>query len=56
MLAEEGNFNLVVDDEVSGTVTLRLRNVPLEDVFHTVLASQDLGYERRGEIFLVPGE
>src|SRR5687767_7932460 len=53
MLADKGRLNLVVDDEVQGTVTLRLRNVPWKQALDTVLASHGLGRELRGNILRV---
>ncbi|NMO20324.1 pilus assembly protein PilQ [Pyxidicoccus fallax] len=53
MLADMRRLNLVVDEEVKGTVTLRLRNVPWRQALETVLASQGLGRELRGEVMRV---
>ena len=53
LLAEHGGFNLVVDDTVTGRVTLRLENVTIEEAFDGVLAGHDLGYEMKGEIYVV---
>lgn len=53
MLAEQGHLNLVVDDEVQGTVTLRLRNVPWKQALETVLSSHGLGREVRGNVMRV---
>jgi type IV pilus assembly protein PilQ len=53
MLADVGHLNLVVDDEVQGTVTLRLRNVPWEQVLETVIASHGLGREKQGRVMRV---
>lgn len=46
LLAEVGRFNLVTAEDVSGKVTLRLRNVPWTEAFRAVLASKGLGVER----------
>lgn len=46
LFAEVGRFNLVTADDVSGKVTLRLRNVPWTEAFWAVLASKGLGAER----------
>ena len=48
MLADVGRLNLVVAEEVQGTVTLKLRNVPWSEALEVVLASRGLGQERRG--------
>ncbi|QSQ21475.1 secretin and TonB N-terminal domain-containing protein [Pyxidicoccus parkwayensis] len=53
MLADMGRLNLVVDDEVQGTVTLRLRNVPWKQALETVLSSHGLGRELQGDVLRV---
>jgi type IV pilus assembly protein PilQ len=53
MLADMGRLNLVVDDEVQGTVTLKLRNVPWQQALDTVLASKGLGREQQGSVLRV---
>ncbi len=53
MLADLGRVNLVVAEGVQGKVTLRLRNVPWNEVLATVLASHGLGTERRGNVVRV---
>lgn len=53
LLAKEGGVNIVSGAGVSGTVTLRLRSVPLDEVFLTVLQSRGLGFEKRGNVIRV---
>lgn len=53
ILAEKGGLNVVVSDEVQGKVTLRLRNVPWRQVLDTVLATNGLGHELRGNVLRV---
>jgi type IV pilus assembly protein PilQ len=53
MLADMRRLNLVVDEEVKGTVTLKLRNVPWRQALETVLASHGLGRELQGEVMRV---
>jgi type II secretory pathway component HofQ len=53
LLAEVGHVNLVIDDNVKGVVTLRLRNVAWTQVLATVLASEALGQETVGEIIRI---
>ncbi|MDP3235046.1 MAG: secretin N-terminal domain-containing protein [Myxococcales bacterium] len=53
LFAEVGRFNLVTSDEVSGKVSLRLRNVPWDEAFRAVVASKGLGVERLGSIVRV---
>ncbi|HEY3448145.1 MAG TPA: secretin and TonB N-terminal domain-containing protein [Myxococcales bacterium] len=50
IVAEASRLNFVVDDQVSGKVTLKLRNVPWEDALTAILRSKDLGQERTGTI------
>ena len=53
LIAEEGGVNIIAGSDVQGTVTIRLRNVPLDEVFLTILQSQGLGYETRGNVLRV---
>ncbi|MBL8921659.1 MAG: secretin and TonB N-terminal domain-containing protein [Myxococcaceae bacterium] len=53
LFAEVGRFNLVTSEEVSGKVTLKLRNVPWDEAFRVVVASKGLGVERVGSIVRV---
>lgn len=53
MLAEMGKVNVVVSDEVKGKVTLKLRDVPWNQVLDTVLSTHGLGQERTGNVVRV---
>lgn len=53
LFAEVGRFNLVTSEDVSGKVTLRLRNVPWDEAFRVVVASKGLGVEQVGSIVRV---
>ena len=53
LIAKEGGVNIIAGQDVKGTVTMRLRSVPLEQVFLTVLQSQSLGFEMRGNVIRV---
>ena len=53
MLADVGRLNLVTSDDVQGTVTLKLRNVPWGEALDVVLSSRGLGMERQGNILRV---
>jgi type II secretory pathway component HofQ len=53
LLADAGGVNLVVSDEVKGTVTLRLRRVPWHQVFDTVIKLKKLHVERNGDVYLI---
>lgn len=53
MLADVSKLNIVASDDVSGKVTLRLRNVTWKQAMDVVLNSNGLGYERQGNIVRV---
>lgn len=53
LIAKEGSVNIIAGDDVKGTVTMRLKSVPLDQVFLTMLQSQSLGYEVRGNVIRV---
>ena len=53
LFAQMGNINIIAGDEVSGVVTMKLRSVPLEEAFLTILQSQGLGFEKRGNVIRV---
>lgn len=47
VFAELLQVNLVVADDVTGQVTLSLRNVRISDAFNVVLSARGLGYEKQ---------
>ncbi|RLB74408.1 MAG: hypothetical protein DRH03_01245 [Deltaproteobacteria bacterium] len=49
-LAEINHLNVVMSDDVSGTVTLRLKEVPWKQVLSIVLKTHQLGMERDGNV------
>lgn len=53
LLAKEGNVNIVTSDEVKGTVTLHLRDVPWDQALDIILRSKGLGQVRDGGIIRV---
>ena len=53
MLAEHGDFDLIVDDDIQGRVTLRLANVTVDEAFEVVLSTHGLGWESRSGVVLV---
>lgn len=53
LIADEGNINIVAGAGVGGTITLRLRSVPLDDALVVILRSQNLGWEQQGNIIRV---
>lgn len=52
-LAEIRQLNVVMGDDVSGTVTLRLKKVPWRQVMDIVLKTQRLGMEQTGNVMRI---
>jgi type IV pilus assembly protein PilQ len=53
LLADTGRVNIVAADNVSGTVTIRMRNVPWDQALDVVLQAKNLGMDRKGNIIRV---
>jgi len=53
VIAEISKKNIVVGDDVSGKVTIRLRNVPWDQALELILRSKNLGKEEMGNIIRV---
>ncbi len=53
LLAEVGGVNVVTSDEVSGTVTIRMSNVPWDQALDVILQAKGLGMVRRGNLIRV---
>ncbi|HET9156581.1 MAG TPA: type IV pilus secretin PilQ, partial [Myxococcaceae bacterium] len=53
VIAEVSKKNFVVADDVSGKITIRLRNVPWDQALDIILASKGLGKEEVGDIIRV---
>ncbi len=47
------NLNIIVNDNVQGNMTLRLKDVPWDQAFDIVLQSKNLGSKRNGNIIWV---
>jgi general secretion pathway protein D len=52
-LAKIGQFNLIVDEEVEGTLTVDLNNVSVEKAFEYILTVADLSYTKDGGTIIV---
>jgi len=50
MIAEVGELNIVVSDEVKGRVTIRLVEVPWDQALEVILQSQSLGMVKIGNV------
>jgi type IV pilus assembly protein PilQ len=53
LLADVGKVNIVTSDAVTGTVTIRLRNVPWDQALETVLQAKGLGMVRQGNMIRI---
>ncbi|MCA9606514.1 MAG: type IV pilus secretin PilQ, partial [Myxococcales bacterium] len=53
LIAEVGGVNIVTSDDVSGTVTIRMRNVPWDQALDVILQAKGLGMVRRGNLIRV---
>lgn len=53
LLADVGKVNIITTDDVSGSVTIRLRNVPWEQALDVVLQAKSLGMVRQGNLIRV---
>ncbi|HLB30298.1 MAG TPA: AMIN domain-containing protein, partial [Gammaproteobacteria bacterium] len=53
LIADFTGFNLVATDTVTGSVTLRLRNVPWDQVLDIILKAKGLAVRKDGNVMLV---
>lgn len=53
LIADFTGFNLVTSDTVSGSVTLRLKNVPWDQAMDIILKTKGLGKRESGNVWLV---
>ncbi len=53
LLSEVGNVNVVTADDVSGSVTIKMRGVPWDQALDVILTSKGLGMVRRGNLIRV---
>jgi len=53
LIAEVGNVNIVTGDDVSGSVTVRMRDVPWDLALETVLQARGMGMVRSGNLIRV---
>lgn len=52
-LSEQAGFNLIVDDSVSGTLSLDLKNTSINKVLEYILTLGDLTYYQDGNTFII---
>ena len=55
-LALKANMSIVTNKSVSGKVNLKVENVPIQDVFDLMLRSNNLAYDKKGDIYNVMTE
>ncbi|WP_044241432.1 type IV pilus secretin PilQ [Chondromyces apiculatus] len=53
LISDVGRVNIVTADNVSGAVTIRMRNVPWDQALETVLQAKGLGMVRQGNMIRV---
>lgn len=53
LIAEQSGANIVLSQEVEGTLTLKLREIPWDQALLTVMKAKNLGYVRQGSILRV---
>ena len=53
VIADFTNFNIVTSDSVSGSVTLRLQDVPWDQALDIILQAKSLGYRKSGNVLWV---
>ena len=53
LLADVGGVNIVTADDVTGAVTIRMRNVPWDQALDVILQAKGLGMVRRGNLIRV---
>src|SRR5690606_9745337 len=53
LISDVGGVNIVTTDDVSGTVTIRMRNVPWDEALHVILQAKGLGMGRRDNLIRV---
>jgi len=52
-ISEESGINIVVADDVTGKITIKLRNIPWDQALTVVLQSRLLGYVKQGNILRI---
>lgn len=53
LLAKEYRLNIIISEEVEGLITLDFSQVPLEDIFFSILKTAGLGYTLKGDVILI---
>ncbi|MBN2803496.1 MAG: type IV pilus secretin PilQ [Deltaproteobacteria bacterium] len=53
LLSDVGHVNIVTSNNVSGTVTIRMRDVPWDQALDVILQAKQLGQERTGNLIRI---
>lgn len=53
MLSDVGQVNIITSDDVKGTITIRMRDVPWDQALEVILRSKSLGMQREGNLIRV---
>ncbi len=53
LVAEFSGVNIIMADNVSGQLTMRLQDVPWDQVLHTILQTRGLGQQQTGNVIWV---
>jgi type IV pilus assembly protein PilQ len=53
LIADESGVNLVLADEVKGTISLKLRQVPWDQALVMIMKAKKLGYTRSGNVIRI---
>jgi type IV pilus assembly protein PilQ len=53
LIAEESGLNIVVGEEVTGKITLKLKKIPWDQALLVILQSKQLGYVKQGSILRI---
>jgi type IV pilus assembly protein PilQ len=53
LLSDVGQVNIITSDDVKGTVTIRMRDVPWDQALDVILKSKGLGMQREGNLIRV---
>ena len=52
-ISEESGMNMVIGENVQGSITLKLENVPWDQALHTIFKVKSLGYTRDGNVITI---
>ena len=56
VIADFTNFNIVASDSVTGTITLRLQDVPWDQALDIILEAKNLGMRKNGSVLRIAPE